>query len=77
MIEAWILADIEAVSNVIKSWKPKPILNPEDSDPKGEIKRRAGLAGKPLYSYETHNQQVAKYLDPEIVAKKITPISGR
>lgn len=28
-IEAWILADIEAVSNIIKSWHPKPIYNPE------------------------------------------------
>ena len=72
MIEAWILADIEAVSNVIKSWRPKPIPNPEKfPDPKGEIKRRSRAdSGRPLYSYETHNQQVAKYLDLDIVAKK-------
>ncbi len=72
MIEAWILANIEAVSNVIKSWKPKPVANPEKiPDPKGELKRLSRLGGRrPLYSHETHNQQVARYLDLEIVAKK-------
>ena len=28
-IEAWLLADIEAVSNIFKQWQPKPELNPE------------------------------------------------
>ena len=72
MIEAWILANIEAASNVIKSWKPKPVSNPEKiPDPKGELKRLSRIGGRrPLYSHETHNQQVAKYLDLEIVARK-------
>jgi hypothetical protein len=72
MIEAWILANIEAVSNVIRSWKPKPIANPEKiTNPKSELKRLSRTeGGRPLYSHETHNQQVAKHLDLAIVEKK-------
>ncbi len=72
MIESWILAHIEAVSNVFTSWKPKAIGNPEKiPDPKGELKRLSkNDRGTPRYSHETHNQQVAKYLDLTIVEKK-------
>jgi hypothetical protein len=72
-IEAWILADLKAVSNVIPSWQPKQLFpNPETiANPKEELRRlsREGKS-KPLYRHETHNEQVMKYLDLEIVKKK-------
>jgi hypothetical protein len=72
-IEAWILADLKAVSNVISSWQPKQLFpNPEAIiNPKEELRRlsREGKP-KPLYRHETHNEQVMKYLDLEVVKNK-------
>ncbi len=72
MIEAWILANVESVTNVFRSWKPKPVSNPEKfPDPKGELERLSRTdRGSPRYSHKTHNQQVAKHLDLTIVEKK-------
>ena len=72
-IEAWILADLKAVSNVIPLWQPKQVFsNPEGiSNPKEELKKlsREGKL-KPLYRHEIHNEQVMKHLDLEVVKKK-------
>ena len=72
-IEAWILADIKAVSKVIPSWQPKDEYpNPEDiKDPKETLIRLSRInRPKPLYSHNTHNEQVMKYIDLEMVKKK-------
>ena len=64
-LEAWILADIEAVSNVLTSWRPDPIKqNPEAiKDPKEYLERLSrGTNKKPIYSHATHNPRVAQYL---------------
>jgi hypothetical protein len=31
-IEAWILADIQAVTHIFQNWHPKPIIHPESID---------------------------------------------
>lgn len=72
-IEAWILADIKAVSQIIPSWQPKQeFLHPEEIvNPKEELRKlsREGKP-KPLYRHETHNEQVMKHIDLEAVKKK-------
>jgi hypothetical protein len=71
-LEAWILADIEAVTKIFTSWRPDPIGNPESiDDPKECLKKLSRDAKhKPRYSHATHNQQVAKYLDLKKVEAK-------
>jgi hypothetical protein len=72
-IEAWILADIEAVSKVLSSWRPKPIKqNPESiRHPKEYLESQSRRANrKPIYSHATHNPLVARYLRPDRVGKK-------
>lgn len=72
-LEAWILADLPAVSNVIKSWKPKEVFaNPESRvDPKEELIKLSELTKhRPLYTHAVHNPQVAKYINLESLAKK-------
>jgi len=72
-IEAWILADIKAVSKVIPSWQPKDeYLHPEDiKDPKEALIRLSRTnRPKPLYSHNTHNEQIMKHIDLEMIKKK-------
>jgi len=72
-IEAWILADIKAVSKVIPSWQPKnDYPNPEDIlNPKETLTRLSRInKPKPLYSHNTHNEKVMVYLDLSIVKSK-------
>ena len=71
-LEAWILADLASASNVFKSWKPKPINNPETiSDPKEHlIKLSLAENNKPRYSHALHNERLAKYIDLKTVAMK-------
>ena len=71
-LEAWILADIECAAKVFRSWVPKPIDNPEGiRKPKEYLERLSkGSKGRPLYSHATHNEQMAKYLDLDVVKRK-------
>ncbi len=72
-MEAWILADIESVTKVIPSWKPtEKFQSPEliESPKEKLIKLSQTKSSKPLYDYVTHNQQVFKHIDLEIVKKK-------
>ena len=71
-LEAWILADIECVTNVIPSWKPNLVSNPEGiSSPKEYITRLSrDSRRKPLYMHAVHNEKMAAYLDlPKVAAK--------
>jgi hypothetical protein len=64
-LEAWILADIEAVSHVITGWKPPYFKdNPEGiNNPKERLMHESRKANKkPRYDPGTHNPRVAKYL---------------
>jgi Domain of unknown function (DUF4276) len=71
-IEAWVLADLAAVSKVILSWKPDvTIPSPESiNDPKEHLKKLSRRYKKPLYSPPTHNPEVAKHLDLQTVWNK-------
>ncbi len=72
-LEAWILADIEAVSNVFPSWRPAPIReNPEAiRNPKERLQRASQRHNKkPIYDPTTHNQRVAKYLRLDHVRRR-------
>lgn len=72
-IEAWILADIQAVSKVIPSWQPKDEYpNPEDiKNPKETLIKLIRIEKtKPLYSHETHNERVMKHLNLDVLKRK-------
>ena len=71
-IEAWLLADIEAVSNIFKQWQPKPELNPESIvHAKEHLEKLGRLAGgRPRYLPATHNPQLAKHIDLTKVSKR-------
>lgn len=71
-IETWILADIMAVTNIIKGWAPtKEIIDPENiQDPKEHLEKMSRERQRPRYSHAIHNPQIAKYLNLELVAKR-------
>jgi len=72
-LEAWILADIEQVSNIIPSWHPVPITNPKGiASPKEHLRR---LSRDPVNKYIRYkeakdNPRMANHLRIEIVASK-------
>lgn len=72
-LEAWILADIAAVTQVFTSWvNPKEITNPEKIDsPKEYLEGQSkGANNKPRYSHATHNEKVAAHLNLDVVYRK-------
>jgi len=71
-IEAWILADIEAVTQIFKNWHPKSLINPESiNKPKEYLEKLSRDAkGKPRYVHAIFNTEVAKYLDLDRVKQK-------
>lgn len=71
-LESWILADLKAVTNVIKSWRPEnEEKNPEKiNDPKEYLEKLSRKNHRPLYSHATHNPIVAKYLDLDKVHER-------
>ncbi|MCG8587464.1 MAG: DUF4276 family protein [Pirellulales bacterium] len=70
--EAWVLADISAVTKIFSSWKPKEIGNPEAVESPKEHLERLSRDGKarPRYSHAMHNAKVAEHLDLDVVYKK-------
>ncbi len=65
-LEAWILADIEAVTHLFSSWKPKPLTQniEEIENPKEYLEKLSRNAKKQLrYNHTTHNENVAQYLN--------------
>ncbi len=71
-IEAWIIADEEAISQTIPTFTPPAVSNPEGkNDPKEWIVRQSKRSrSRPLYVPSVHNAHVAKYLDLDRVAEK-------
>lgn len=72
-IEAWILADLNAVQQVLTGFRPpKPISSPEHiQNPKEHLE---GLTkderGFPRYEHSRHNEKTAQYLDLAMVRNK-------
>lgn len=64
-LEAWVLADIGAVTHIFTGWKPKPIKNPEAiASPKEYLEKLSSDgASRPRYSHAVHNPRVAAHLD--------------
>lgn len=71
-LEAWLLADIEAVTHLITSWRPKPIPNPEAIDsPKEHLEKLSRKSNqRPRYVHAIHNERLALHIDLMKVAKK-------
>jgi hypothetical protein len=72
-IEAWILADLTAVTKVFSSWRPNQIEgNPEAiNSPKEYLKRLSRDSNKrPRYDPGTHNERVAKFLDFNVLRQR-------
>lgn len=72
--EAWILADLKAVTKVITSWRPKEsFAQPERiASPKERLRKLSEdpRTHKVRYIERLHNPLVAEHLDLEIVADK-------
>jgi hypothetical protein len=64
-IEAWILADIKAVTNIFPGWNPDEIQNPERIPSPKEYLEKLSRTSKhyPRYSHATHNPVVARHLN--------------
>jgi hypothetical protein len=71
-IEAWILADIQAVTKIFSGWLPDEIHNPEAiPSPKEHLEALSRQANRrPRYSHAVHNPRVAQHLDLEKVYRK-------
>lgn len=72
-IEAWILADIKAVSMVIPSWQPKfNYPSPEEiKNPKEVLQSLSRLnKPKPLYNHASDNEKIMGHLDLAVVKNK-------
>ena len=72
-IEAWILADIDAVTKVFSSWRPRPTKrDPERvNDPKELLERLCRRSSPRLiYEHSVHNAAVAKHLNIEKVQRR-------
>jgi hypothetical protein len=71
-IEAWILADVESVSQKFRSWKPIEVKNPElIAKPKDMLVTMSRLGkSSPRYDPVADNHKIITYLDLERVAKK-------
>jgi hypothetical protein len=72
-IEAWILADIDAVTKIIPSWRTnRKITSPElQKDPKEYLEGLSKASNqKPLYSHAVHNPKIANHLNLEIILDK-------
>jgi hypothetical protein len=71
-LEAWILADVEAVTKEWPAWRPKPVASPERIEsPKEHLERLSRDAQhRPRYSHKTHNPVIAPHLDLAMVERK-------
>lgn len=72
-IEAWLLADITKAISKFPSWVPcKDITRPESIlNPKEEITRLISKSnGKSLYNHVTDNEELAKHISLELLAKR-------
>jgi hypothetical protein len=71
-IEAWLLADEEAINSSFSKLTVKPVSNPEQvKSPKEFIERLSrGANSKPRYSNTTHNNKIAAKLNLRKVYEK-------
>jgi hypothetical protein len=70
-LEAWLLADIEAVSNLF-DWQPHPIANPENvPSPKEHLEKLSRISKhRSRYNHAKDNPRLAEHIDLAKVSKK-------
>jgi hypothetical protein len=71
-LEAWLLADIACATQIFRSWRPVAEQNPEAiSSPKERLVRISrDHRSRPRFDPVIHNEQIARYLDLDAVARK-------
>ena len=71
-LEAWLLADVAAVSKKWPSWRPDAIANPERvRDPKEHLEKLSrDSQRRPRYSHAVDNPILAGLIDLGIVERK-------
>lgn len=71
-IEAWLLADVTAVSKRWPGWRPEPIASPERvRSPKEHLEKLSrGSQKRPRYSHAVDNPILAGLIDLGVVAQK-------
>jgi len=71
-LEAWLLADVGAVTKKWPGWRPEPIANPERvRDPKEQLEKLSrDSQRRPRYSHAVDNPMLAGHLDLAIVERK-------
>ena len=71
-LEAWLLADVAAVSARWPDWRPNPIANPERVPaPKEHLEKLSrNSERRPRYSHAVHNPWFASEVDLGLVEKK-------
>jgi len=71
-LEAWLLADVPAVSKKWPGWRPEPIANPERvRDPKEHLEKLSrDSQRRPRYSHAVDNPVLAGLVDLEVVEQK-------
>jgi hypothetical protein len=76
-LEAWIIADEEAIRKVIPSLKIKAVQKPESIPNPKEWSVGKSIKGrsKPLYVPAIHNVRVAEHIRLEILEKKCPSFS--
>ena len=64
-LEAWLLADVKAVTRIFTSWKPKAVAKPESiPSPKEHLERLSEDQNRRRrYSHAIHNEQLAERVD--------------
>ncbi|WP_174986740.1 DUF4276 family protein [Burkholderia lata] len=72
MIESWILADLDAISKVIKFWPlGKVVVNPEGVRfPKKHLEDLSEKNHRPRYNHATMNAAIAKHLNLDVVRRR-------
>ena len=71
-LEAWLLADVEAVSKKWPGWRPDPVVNPERvRDPKETLEKLSrDSQRRPRYSHAVDNPVLAGLVDLALVERK-------
>lgn len=71
-MEAWLLADVGAVSKKLPGWRPEPIASPERvRDPKEHLEKLSrDSQRRPRYSHAVDNPVLAGLVDLEMVERK-------
>lgn len=71
-LEAWLLADVEAVSKKWPGWRPDPIVSPERvRDPKETLEKLSrDSQRRPRYSHAVDNPVLAGLVDLVVVERK-------